>query len=105
MGNETVSKPFRSLVIFSPASILDETGTALNKQGRIEVPKLDKKLGTFECPFREDAGSYYASLPWMTCSKMPSLVSNENDMCDLDAGSECRFIKRRRRNGPNHLEG
>ena len=59
----------------------------------MEPGKVTNKLGTYECPFREDAGSYYAALPWMTCSKMPSLVSNENDMCDLDAGGECLFKK------------
>lgn len=52
----------------------------------------NKLVSTFECPYRKDAGSYYDMLPWMTCSKMPSPVSNENDMCDLDAGSKCRFI-------------
>lgn len=50
-----------------------------------------KLIGTSECPLRRDAGSYYEPLPWMTCSKMPNPVSNENDMCDLDAGRGCRF--------------
>ena len=54
----------------------------------------NNRLGTHECPFRRDAGSYYNPLPWTTCSKMPSLVSNEDDMCDLDTGSECRFLKK-----------
>jgi len=40
-----------------------EQGKAINKT----------KVGTAECPFRRDAGSYYDMLPWMTCSKMPSL--------------------------------
>ena len=54
--------------------------------------KLSKDpLGTQECPFRRDAGSYYAPFPWMTCAKMPNLVSNENNMCDLDSGFKCRF--------------
>ena len=50
-------------------------------------------MGTTECPFRKQAGSYYDELPWDTCSKMPSPASNENEMCDIDAGTKCRFIK------------
>lgn len=51
-----------------------------------------KEIGGFDCPNRTQAGSYYNYLPWMTCSKMPCLVSNENEMCDIDAGGECRFV-------------
>jgi len=57
------------------------------KQSRTEV----QKIGTEECPFRKPAGSYYAPEPWDTCSKMPSPASNENGMCDIDAGVECRY--------------
>jgi len=53
--------------------------------------KEDRKVGTLDCPYRYGAGSYYEPLPWCTCSKMPSLVSNEDGMCDLDAGFDCRF--------------
>ena len=59
--------------------------------GRKRSNARDSKVGTSECPFRQDAGSYYDPLPWTTCSKMPNSTSNENEMCDLDAGRECRW--------------
>lgn len=53
----------------------------------------DKLIGGFNCPYRIGAGSYYDPLPWCECSKRPGLVSNDCEMCDLDAGVECRFVK------------
>lgn len=53
-----------------------------------------KDIGELDCPFRTQAGSYYNLLPWMTCSKMPSSDSSENEMCDIDAGRECRFASK-----------
>ncbi len=53
-----------------------------------------KEVGGFDCPYRVQAGGYHEPFPWTACSKMPCLVLNENDICDIDAGEECRFIKK-----------
>jgi len=56
--------------------------------------KKTKNLGTPQCLFRRQAGSYYDYLPWDTCSKKPSRASNENEMCDLDMGRDCTLLRK-----------
>ena len=51
-----------------------------------------KVVGELNCPHRIQTGSYYDMLSfWCECAKMPCAASNDYQMCDLDAGGECRF--------------
>ena len=52
---------------------------------------MEKSIGEPNCPNQIQAGSYYEPLPWVECRKLPYRVSNDHQMCDLDAGKDCRF--------------
>ena len=51
----------------------------------------DTNVGEYNCRYRVAAGSYYDILPWADCSKLPDSIGSLQ-MCDIDAGQECRFI-------------